>query len=80
MYVLYLHADKAKGLQINLSEALQGKTRQGLFLFHTILAWLTVVWSLSLPYFLLTVLNLKEVPAVNSLVALTYGIKKQTKG
>lgn len=25
MYVLCLHADKAKGLQINLSEALQGK-------------------------------------------------------
>lgn len=27
MYVLCLHADKAKGLQINLSEALQGKIK-----------------------------------------------------
>lgn len=42
MYVLCLHADKAKGLQINLSEALQGKkqkrkTSEGTFLLHSVL-------------------------------------------
>lgn len=31
IYVLCLHADKAKGLQINLSEALQGKKNQAIF-------------------------------------------------
>ncbi len=31
MYVLCSHADKAKGLQINLSEALQGKNHKAFF-------------------------------------------------
>lgn len=41
MYVLCLHADKAKGLQINLSQALQGKSPGALFCFHSRFVWLT---------------------------------------
>lgn len=37
MYVLFLHADKAKGLQINLSEALQGKILNCIFVLQYML-------------------------------------------
>lgn len=44
MYVLCLHADKAKGLQINLSEALQGKKNYKAYLSY-ILSLHECLWS-----------------------------------
>lgn len=44
MYVLCLHADKAKGLQINLSEALQGKKNHKAYISLVLLILMVVVF------------------------------------
>lgn len=81
MYILCLHADKAKGLQINLSEALQGKKlNYKAYLSYLLFAWVFLViccCTVRLFHYLLTLCPLSPESKQMNAVSFSYVAGRQ---